>query len=82
MVSTLQVVLTDGEQALLVSRGTDDIEAWKLTFEGQAEVLELRQDRVRRGLQLLEEALALDENYILAWSALANAHWRESLNIG
>ncbi len=80
VVSALQVELTDGEQALLASRGTDNIEAWKLTFEGQAAVLEHRQDRVRHGLRLLEAAVALDENYALAWSALATAHWKESLN--
>ena len=45
-------------------------------------MLEHRQDSVRRGLQLLETALALDENYVLAWSALATAHWKESLNLG
>ena len=82
VVSALQVELTDGDQALLASRGTDDIEAWKLTFEGQAAVLEHRQDSVRRGLQLLEKALALDTSYVLAWSALATAHWKESLNLG
>lgn len=80
VVSALQVELTDGEQALLASRGTDNIEAWKLTFEGQAAVLEHRQDRAHQGRRLLEQAIALDENYALAWSALATAHWKESLN--
>jgi TolB-like protein len=82
VVSALQVELTEGDQALLASRGTANIEAWKMTFEGQAAVLEHRQDSVRRGLQLLERALALDPDYILAWSALATAHWKESLNQG
>ncbi len=80
VVSALQVELTDGDQALLALRGTDNIEAWKLTFEGQAAVLEHRQERVRHGRRLLETAVALDENYALAWSALATAHWKESLN--
>jgi TolB-like protein/Tfp pilus assembly protein PilF len=82
VVSALQVELTDGDQALLLSRGTKNIEAWQLTFEGQAAVLEHHQDSVRRGLQQLEQAVRLDENYALAWSALAVAHWKESLNEG
>jgi TolB-like protein/Tfp pilus assembly protein PilF len=82
VVSALQVELTEGDQALLLSRGTDNIEAWQLTFQGQAAVLEHHQDSVCRGLQQLEKAVRLDENYALAWSALSVAHWKESLNVG
>jgi TolB-like protein len=82
VVSALQVELTEGEQALLLSRGTQNIEAWQLTFQGQAAVLDHKQAGVRRGLQQIEAALALDADYALAWSALAVAHWKESLNEG
>jgi TolB-like protein/Tfp pilus assembly protein PilF len=82
IVSALQVELTEGDQALLLSRGTENIEAWQLTFQGQAAVLEHHQNGVRRGLQQLEKAVRLDENYALAWSALSVAHWKESLNKG
>jgi TolB-like protein/Tfp pilus assembly protein PilF len=82
VVSALQVELTEGDQALLLSRGTDDIEAWKLTFQGQAGVLAHHQDKVRRGREQLRAALERDENYALAWSTLALAHWKESLNEG
>jgi TolB-like protein/Tfp pilus assembly protein PilF len=82
VVSALQVELTEGDQALLLSRGTNNIEAWQLTFQGQSAVLEHHQNSVRRGLQQLQQAVRLDENYALAWSALAVAHWKESLNEG
>ena len=82
VVSALQVELTEGEQALLLSRGTQNIEAWQLTFQGQAAVLDHKQTDVRRGLRQLQAALELDETYALAWSALAVAHWKESLNEG
>ena len=82
VVSALQVELTEGDQALLLSRGTEDIEAWKLTFQGQAGVLAHHQDKVRRGREQLRAALERDENYALAWSTLALAHWKESLNEG
>ena len=82
VVSALQVELTEGDQALLASRGTDSIEAWKLTFEGEASVLEHRKDSVRRGRHQLQKALQIDPNYALAWNALATAHLKESLNKG
>ncbi len=82
VVSALQVELTEGDQALLLSRGTEDIEAWKLTFQGQAGVLAHHQHKVRRGREQLLAALQRDENYALAWSALALAHWKEAMNEG
>ena len=82
IVSALQVELTEGDQALLLSRGTDNLEAWQLTFQGQNAVLEHHQNSVRLGLLHLQKAVQLDENYALAWSALAVAHWKESLNEG
>jgi len=82
VVSALQVELTEGDQALLLSRGTEDVEAWKLTFQGQAGVLAHHQDKVRRGREQLQAALERDENYALAWSALALAHWKEAMNEG
>lgn len=82
VVSALQVELTEGEQALLVSRGTDNIEAWQLTFQGESAMLEHRKISVRRGREQLKKAVALDQNYVLAWSSLATAHFKESLNNG
>ena len=82
IVSALQVELTEGDQALLASGGTNNIQAWKLTFEGQALVLAHRQDGVRRGLNQLQEAVTLDKNYILAWNSLATAHWKEAISKG
>lgn len=82
VVSALQVRLTEGDEALLASRGTDNVEAWKLTFEAQASVLAHRQDSVRRGLEQLQRAVDMDKNYVLAWSTLGTAHWKESVSRG
>ena len=82
VVSALQVELTEGDQALLLCHGTQNFEAWQLTFEGQAGVLAHHQHSVRRGLRQLERAVELDPDYALAWSALAVAHWKEALNQG
>lgn len=82
IVSALQVELTEGDQALLLSRGTNNIDAWQLTFQGQAAVLEHHQNSVRRGLNQLQNAVQLDDRYALAWGALATGHWKEYLNRG
>lgn len=77
VVSALQVELTEGEQARLGSRGTDNSVAWQLTYEALVLVLAHRQDTVRRGIELLEEAVRFDEDYILAWNTLATGYWKE-----
>ena len=82
VVSALQVELTEGEQARLAAQGTEDTEAWQLTFVGRGLVHEHHKDTVQKGRLLLEQAVRLDENYALAWDALAEAHWKESRNEG
>jgi TolB-like protein len=80
VVSALQVELTEGDQALLGSRGTDNTKAWQLTYEALVLVLAHRQDTVRRGIEMLEEAVKLDKEYVLAWNTLATGHWKEFMN--
>jgi adenylate cyclase len=82
IVSALQVELTAGEQARLAAQGTRNVEAWQLTFEGRDLVHEHHKDTVPKGRFLLERALGLDENYAMAWGALAEAHWKEARNEG
>jgi len=82
IVSALQVELTEGEQAHLAAQGTQNAEAWQLTFEGRDLVHEHHKDTVQKGRFLLERAVRLDENYALAWGALAEAHWKEARNEG
>jgi TolB-like protein/Tfp pilus assembly protein PilF len=82
IVSALQVELTAGEQAYLAAQGTRNAEAWQLTFEGRDLVHEHHQDTVQKGRSLLEKAIGLDENYPMAWGALAEAHWKEARNEG
>lgn len=82
IVSALQVELTEGEQAHLAAQGTQNAEAWQLTFEGRDLVHEHHKDTVQKGRFLLEQAVRLDGNYALAWGALAEAHWKEARNEG
>ena len=61
VVSALQVELTEGDQAILASRGTRNVEAWQLTYEALVLILAHRQHSVRRGIEMLEQAVQLDE---------------------
>jgi TolB-like protein len=82
IVSALQVELTEGEQAHLAAQGTQNAEAWQLSFEGRDLVHEHHKDTVQKGRFLLEQAVRLDENYAFAWGSLAEAHWKEARNEG
>ena len=82
IVSALQVELTEGEQARIAASSTQNVEAWQLTYEGRDLVHLHRKDSVRKGRKLLEQATRLDENYAMAWGALAEAHWKEAANEG
>jgi len=78
IVSALQVELTEGEQARLAARGTQNTEAWQLTFEGRDLVHAHHKQSIQKGRRLLEQAIALDESYALAWASLAEAHWKDA----
>ena len=82
IVSALQIELTEGEQARLAARGTENLEAWQLTYEARTLVHEHHQDSVQKSLGLLEKAMGRDEDYALAWGVLAEAHWSQALNRG
>lgn len=82
IVSALQVELTAGEQAHLAAQGTQNAEAWQLTFEGRDLVHLHRKDTVQKGRALLEQAIRLDEKYALAWGSLSEAYWKEARSEG
>lgn len=82
IVSALQVELTEGEQAKLAASNTRNVEAWQLAFEGRDLVHLHRKDSVRKGRRLIEQATALDPEYVFAWGSLAEAHWKEAANEG
>ena len=82
IVSALQVELTEGEQARLAVNNTRNVEAWQLAFEGRDLVHLHRKDSVRKGRKLIEQAVALDPDYVFAWGSLAEAHWKEAANEG
>ena len=67
----LKVALKSGEQPS-VKAGTSNLEAYQLYLKGRA-LLYRRGLDIRRSAQCFERAVALDPNYALAWSGLADA---------
>jgi adenylate cyclase len=51
--SALQIELTEGEQARVAARGTENLEAWQLTFQARTLVHEHHQDGVHKARGLL-----------------------------
>jgi TolB-like protein/Tfp pilus assembly protein PilF len=82
VVSALQIELTEGEQARLAARGTENLEAWQLTFQARTLLHAHHQDGMPKAADLLRQAILLDPNYALAWSSLAGVHWSQALNEG
>ena len=82
VVSALQIELTEGEQARLLARGTENLEAWQLTFQARTLLHAHHQDGMRKALELLDQALRLDPDYALAWGTLSGVHWSQALNEG
>ena len=83
ILTALQVKLTDGEQAWLYSKGTENIEAYLKM--GQARSYFYRFDKGSNIMarQICEEVIALDPKWdlpygVLGWTHFVNGYWRWS----
>jgi len=78
IVSRLKVALKAGQQPS-VKAGTSNLEAYELYLKGRALLYRGGLD-IRRSAQCFERAVALDPQYPLAWSGLADARTSLSLS--
>ena len=85
IIAALQVELTEGEQARVVSKGTDNLEAYLKWLQAHAYYLRLNEDDNILARRLSEEAIALDPDYAAAHATLGWTHamdarigWSES----
>jgi tetratricopeptide (TPR) repeat protein len=69
--------LTEGEQARVYAKGTDNLEAYLKVMEANWLCLLGSKEGVIKARQLLEEAISLDSNYALAYSTLGLYHIME-----
>jgi tetratricopeptide (TPR) repeat protein len=77
VVSALQVELTDGEQARIWARGTEDTLAWENIVVATELVHAHHRDGIPRARRLAEAATKLDPEYAAAWAAVGWTYWVE-----
>ena len=77
VVSALQVELTDGEQARIWARGTEDTMAWENIVVATELIHAHHRDGIPRARRLAEEATKLDPEYAAAWAAVGWTYWVE-----
>lgn len=78
IVSSLQVHLTDGEQARLWASGTKDIDAWERCIRAAELIDNHVKEDTAQGRCLLQEALKIDPSYAVAWCKLGWTHWSDA----
>ena len=59
----------------LVKRHTENAEAYNLFLRGRHCIHRLTQESLARGKEYLEQAIALDANYALAYTGMAEYYW-------
>ncbi|MHC4638578.1 MAG: adenylate/guanylate cyclase domain-containing protein [Planctomycetota bacterium] len=74
IITAVQVKLTEGEQASISARGTENLEAYLKASEAQWLLRQSTKEGTLKAKQLAEEAIALDPNYAYAYAALGMFH--------
>jgi TolB-like protein/class 3 adenylate cyclase/Tfp pilus assembly protein PilF len=74
IITALQVELTEGVQARVFGKGTDNLEAYMKFLQGREYVRRRTKDDNVYGRRLVNEAIALDPNYAQAYRTLAGTH--------
>jgi len=71
----LQIKLTEGEQARVFHRYTENLEAWSLASQGWYLIQRRTREDTARARELAEQAVKLDPQYGFAWSLLAYSYF-------
>lgn len=71
IIASLQVRLTEGEQALLAERGTHNFEAYMKFLQARESGREMDLEGLLRARRTYEEAIVLDPGYAIAYCCLA-----------
>lgn len=75
IVTALRVKLTDGEEARLLARGTNDLEAWQLCGKAMELIERWNTSEYLEARSLADQALARDPKYAYAWATLGYTYW-------
>jgi adenylate cyclase len=74
IITALQVKLTEAEEARVLAKCTDNLEAYLKLLQGREHVHRLNKEDNAQGRQLINEAIALDPQYASAYTYLAGTH--------
>ena len=78
IIAALQVKLTEGEQARIRSKGTDNLDAYLLVIEARELVRHFNADDNLKAKELLSKAIELDPKYAPAYRWLSSSHFMDT----
>jgi adenylate cyclase len=70
----LQVNLSEGDQARLIGRKTNSLDAYLKAIQAQEQFYQMNRQGYMRAKELAKESIDLDPRYALPYTILANAH--------
>jgi adenylate cyclase len=74
IITALEVKLTEGEQALVIGSGTDNLEAYLKVLQARDLKRQMNVENNHKARRLAEEAIELDPNYAPAYRWLSGTH--------
>jgi adenylate cyclase len=74
IITALQVKLTSGEQARMIGKGTQNLNAYLKTLQAYEQFGRMNKQGSVMAKQLAKEAIALDPKYALPYSVMAYSH--------
>ncbi|MFX1265854.1 MAG: tetratricopeptide repeat protein [Promethearchaeota archaeon] len=77
IITELQVKLTEGEQARLSAKGTENLEAYLRRSQAKKHVRQVNKEDNALGRKLAEGAISLDPEYADAYVTLGSTHWMD-----
>ena len=72
--AALRAELSPDEQTRIRSEPTSDLQAYQLYLQGRHCLLRYTEEGMRKGIEYLEQAIARDPGYALAYAGVANAY--------
>ena len=78
IITALHVKLTQGEQARLEAKGTDNLKAYLKFMQAREYICIVNIENISQGRQLVEEAIALDPEFGAAYRLLGVAHFHDT----
>ncbi len=74
IIRAMRVQLTEGEQASVTGKGTENLDAYLKANQAQEQFYLMKKEGSMKAKELAKEAIALDPNYAFPYATLANAH--------